>query len=217
VDPHIHPERFGDSPDPNEGDEPVGYLRRLKSDLAQPETPVAAANADGATGATAAPAIDWKERRQSPRLRCSGSAEFCVAGNDVRMWGTLTDVSLHGCYVEMNTTFPVGTRVDLVLKSFGIRIQSPATVRANYPFLGMGISFNDIDIEEHQRLKQLLAALTGQKDFAPSVAADESAKREAIASADLPALFDAVTEFYQKQQLLSREEFYQIAKRVRRP
>lgn len=81
----------------------------------------------------------------------------------------------------------------------------------------MGICFTEIDIEEHQRLKQLLAALAGQKDFAPSVAADESAKKEAVAAADLRAFFDAITEFYQKQQLLSREEFYQIAKRVRRP
>jgi hypothetical protein len=39
----------------------------------------------------------------------------------------------------------------------------------------------------------------------------------ATAAADLHALFDALTAFYQKQQLLSREEFYQIAKRVRRP
>ncbi len=214
MDPHIHPEQFGDSPDPNKGDEAVGYLRRLKSNLAPPPPPAAVA---GDNGPTAASAIDWKERRQSPRLRCSGSAEFRLVGSDVRMWGTLTDISLHGCYVEMNTTFPVGTRVDLVLKSFGIRIHSLGTVRANYPFLGMGISFDDIEIEEHQRLKQLLAALAGQKDFTPSVAAEESAKREAVASADLPAFFSAITEFYQKQQLLSREEFYQIAKRVRRP
>ncbi|MFY9907314.1 MAG: PilZ domain-containing protein [Terriglobales bacterium] len=216
MDPHIHPERFGDSPDPGKGDESVSYLRRLKSDLAQAPPPVAAAK-PGSTAIAAEPAIDWKERRQSPRLRCSGSAEFRALGTDVRMWGTLTDISLHGCYVEMNTTFPTGTRVDLVLKSFGIRIHSPGTVRATYPFLGMGICFTEIDIEEHQRLKQLLAALAGQKDFAPSVAADESAKKEAVAAADLRAFFDAITEFYQKQQLLSREEFYQIAKRVRRP
>ena len=79
------------------------------------------------------------------------------------MWGTLTEVSLHGCYVEMNTTLPVGTRVDLVLKSFGTRVHSFGTVRAAYSFLGMGIGFRDIDIDEHQRLQQLVAALAGQK------------------------------------------------------
>ena len=138
----------------------VSYLRRLKSDLALARPPVARAKADGQA---AAPAIEWKERRQSPRLRCSRSAEFHVADNDVRMWGTLTEVSLHGCYVEMNTTLPVGTRVDLVLKSFGTRVHSFGTVRAAYSFLGMGIGFHDIDIDEHQRLQQLVAALAGQK------------------------------------------------------
>ena len=197
----------------------MSYLRRLKSDLALARPSVATAKADGQA---AAPAIEWKERRQSPRLRCSRSAEFHVADNDVRMWGTLTEVSLHGCYVEMNTTLPVGTRVDLVLKSFGTRVHSFGTVRAAYSFLGMGIGFHDIDIDEHQRLQQLVAALAGQKKFAPKVAADNAAKddlarKEMLASVDLSAFFAALTDFYQKQQLLSREEFYQIAKRVRRP
>ena len=61
------------------------------------------------------------------------------------MWGTLTDISLHGCYVEMNATFPVDTKVDLVLKSFGIRIHTPGRVRATYPSLGMGICFAEIE------------------------------------------------------------------------
>jgi hypothetical protein len=58
------------------------------------------------------------------------SAVFRVEGNDARVWGTVTDFSLHGCYVEMNTMFPAGTKVALVLKSFGIRIETPGTVRA---------------------------------------------------------------------------------------
>jgi hypothetical protein len=214
VDPNIHPEQPVFSPDPAKGDEAVSYLRRLKGDLADAK-PLVATKATGAATA-AAPAVDWKERRQSPRLRCSGSAEFRTADSDVRMWGTLTDVSLHGCYVEMNTTFPVGTKVDLVLKSFGIRIHSPGTVRATYPLLGMGIGFTEMDIEEHQRLKQLLASLAGQKELAPSAVANDSARQEILASVDLPAFFEAVKEFFQKLPLLSRDEFYQIAKRVRR-
>ncbi len=63
--------------------------------------------------------------------------------------------------VEMNTTFPVGTKVNLVLKSFGIRVQAPGTVRATYPFLGMGICFAEIEPEQQLQLKQLLAALAG--------------------------------------------------------
>ena len=104
----------------------------------------------------------FKDRRQSPRLRCSGSVEFRVQGSDVRMWGTLTDISLHGCYVEMNATFPIDTKVGLVMKSFGIRIQTAGRVRATYPSLGMGICFADIEPSEQLQLKQLLTALSGR-------------------------------------------------------
>jgi PilZ domain len=71
----------------------------------------------------------------------------------VRIWGTVTDISLHGCYVEMNTTLPVGTKVDLVLKSFGVRIEAPGTVRASYPFLGMGICFAEIQLVQQLHLR----------------------------------------------------------------
>src|SRR5258708_31839244 len=125
-------------------EESVDYLRRLKGAAEEvPPGDVAARAGEAALEALNNPV--WKERRQSPRLRCSGSAELRTGASDARMWGTLTDVSLHGCYVEMNTTFPVGTKVDLVLKSFGIRIETPGTVRVSYPFLGMGASFAEVE------------------------------------------------------------------------
>jgi hypothetical protein len=67
--------------------------------------------------------------------------------------GNVTDVSLHGCYVEMNITFPAGTKAALVLKSFGIRIETPGTVRASYPFLGMDICFAEIEPVQQMQLK----------------------------------------------------------------
>ena len=111
VDPNIHPEQPGLSPD-------SGRARRRE--LSSPaKTPVAeGVPAERLPTAITIPAAAttgpaFKDRRQSPRLRCSGSVEFRAEGSDVRIWGTLTDISLHGCYVEMSTTFPVDARVDL--------------------------------------------------------------------------------------------------------
>ena len=101
-----------------------------------------------------------KERRSTLRLRCSGSAEFRVEGSEVRIWGTLYDVSLHGCYIEMNNTFPVDTRVNLVLEAMGIRVQMLAVVRVSYPFLGMGLCFSEIDPGQQLQLEQMLAAVS---------------------------------------------------------
>jgi hypothetical protein len=142
--------------------------------------------------------------------------EFRADGNDVRMWGTLTDVSLHGCYVEMHTTFPVGTKVNLVLKSFGIRIQAPGTVRATYPFLGMGICFAEIEPEQQLQLNQLIAALAGHST--PNAGSPEANSiQDSPRSDDPKTLLDEIKVFFQKHPMLSREEFNQIAKRVRRP
>ena len=201
--------------DSSNGDEGVDYLRRLKGAVLE-AAPADAVVRGGGEAPAAANSLAWKEKRQSPRLRCSGSAEFRTESSDARMWGTVTDISQHGCYVEMNTTFPVGTKVDLVLKSFGIRIEAPGTVRASYPFLGMGICFAEIEPVQQMQLKQLLAALSARSGVSNGISAQENNMSDILAAADPKAFLDEITEFFQKNQLLSRNEFHQIAKRARR-
>lgn len=214
MDPHIRADEIGLSPDSNTGDEPANYLRRLKGNGVGTTPDDASGKGGKAIAAAAKPA--FKERRQVPRIRCSGSVEFHADGTDVRMWGTLTDISLHGCYVEMNTTFPVDTKVHLVLKSFGVRVQARGTVRATYPFLGMGIVFTEIDREQQLQLEQFLASLAGRNALATAASTDGSGMKEALTSADPKAFLDEIAEFFRKKPLLSREEFCEIAKRVRR-
>jgi hypothetical protein len=132
-----------------------------------------------------------------PAASLFGQRGVRTEASDVFIWGTVTDISLNGCYVEMNTTFPVGTKVDVVLKSFGVRIEAPGTVRASYPFLGLGICFAEIQLVQQLHLRDLLTKLAGR-------------------SADPRAFLDKITEFFQKNQLLSRSEFHRIAKRARR-
>ena len=214
MDPRIHAEEAGSSPDSSNCEEPANYLRRLKGNGVK-ATPADTAVTGGNVLAATANAV-FNERRQVPRIRCSGSVEFHADGTDVRMWGTLTDVSLHGCYVEMNTTFPVDTKVHLVLKSFGVRVQARGTVRATYPFLGMGIVFTEIEPGQQLQLEQLLATLAGRNAIAIAESPDGSGMKDTLASADPRAFLDEVAEFFRKKALLSREEFCEIAKRVRR-
>ena len=202
--------------DSSNGGEGVDYLRRLKGAVLE-AAPADAVVRGGGEAPAAANSLAWKEKRQSPRLRCSGSAEFRTEASDVRIWGTVTDISLHGCYVEMNTTFPVGTKVDLVLKSFGIRIETPGTVRASYPFLGMGICFAEIKPVQQLHLNDLLTALAGRSTVSNGISAQENSMKDTLAAADPRVFLDEITEFFQKNQLLSRNEFHQIAKRARRP
>ena len=242
MDPHTYPDRSGLVPgvgDADDSNESVNYLRRLKGTATEAgpakaktmddngsRTPAAAIAATIATVSAPVPAPVSSQapsasrtfiaRRKTPRLRCSGSLELRAEGTDVRIWGTLTDVGLHGCYVEMNTTFPIGTKVDLVLKSMSIRVETAGIIRATYPFLGMGMSFANTKPEQQQHLQQLLSALRSRSHFVTPDLAQHDEKKDPLASADPKALVEEIASFFRKNTALPREEFYQIAKRIRR-
>ena len=217
MDPNFEAEQPGLSRNTQKTEESVDYLRRLKTQAKDdaPSTP-AAASSIVAPAAASSPGV--KERRRSPRFHCSGSAEFRPEGSDVRMWGTLTDVSLHGCYVEMNNTFPVGTRASLTLQALDIHVRVQATVRVTYPFLGMGMCFSEIEPGQQIQLEQLLAALSGQSSLTTpaSAASLVASSTPSLADVDPKILLHELRQFYGSNHLLSREEFYEIVKRARR-
>lgn len=216
MDPRIHVEEPGLPEETTAAAEGVNYLRRLKGGIAEGAPACAAPTADGKAVA-AAVALDFQERRQSVRIRCSGSVEFRAEGRQDRLWGTLTDISLHGCYVEMHTTFPVGTKVSLILKSFGVQIQAPGVVRVSYPFMGMGIGFAEIEAGQQAQLKQLLDSLSGRVAVPATTPVPENVTKDILASVDPRALLNGVWDYFDKHQWLSREEFLQLAKQKQRP
>jgi hypothetical protein len=87
MDPRIYRGQPGLTQDFGNGDEGVDYLRRLKGAVA--EGAPGDADAKGGRAPAAADSLAWQERRQSPQVRCSGSAELRTKGNDVRMWEPL--------------------------------------------------------------------------------------------------------------------------------
>jgi PilZ domain len=193
-----------------DGEDGLSRRQRRKGKVAE------GAAADAAVAAGRAPvdptSFDWSRLRQSPRIRCSGSVELRTKGSDVCLWGTLTDISLHGCYVEIENTFPVDTGVYLVLKSFGIRIETPGIVRTSFPALGMGIAYAEMEAEQEMQLKELIDALTSG-GIPKRIPAAASERKDVI---DPIAFLDEMTKFFRKNLLLSREEFHKIAGRVRR-
>jgi hypothetical protein len=56
------------------------------------------------------------EKGLNPRYKCEGSAEFRSEGSTVRTWATVTDLSRGGCYVEMQATSPVDTKVNMAIE-----------------------------------------------------------------------------------------------------
>ena len=166
-----HNSKQESSPEFDDSEEGSNYLRRLKGkqkqDSSGPSDDVKAkrdANPEGSEAETA-PGMNliFTERRQTQRYVCSGKIVMTAEGTNYRMWGSLTDISLHGCYVEINNTFPVGTKLNLQLDANGLQVKMAGFVRATYPFLGMGISFGEVEPKQLTQLQQLIKALAGRK------------------------------------------------------
>ena len=210
MDPYVTAEQ----PDSRTTDDGASYLRRLKG---QPgEEPSSTPATVGPTAVAPQNSVPEKDRRRSPRFKCAGSVELTAEDSNVRMWGTLTDISLRGCYVEMTTTFPVDTKIALVLEALGIRFRAWGTVRISYPFLGMGILITEIAPDQKMLLEQLLSALAKSTNPSQPEPIPHDSSTDLFVGADPIAFLNELKRYFDGKALLSREEFFRIAKLCQR-
>ncbi len=193
----------------------IAYLMALKrtgsaaATPAREEGPPASASEQGAEQ----PSFQGVEKRRSPRYQCEGSVQMSEPDCDVHTWATFTDISLHGCYVEAQATYPVGTVLQLKLEAKGFRIESKGTVRVSYPYLGMGIAFTDMSSESEAKMKELLASLSRPSMImGPGIASTMPAR----GPLELPpitkpeAVVEALVEFFRSRQMLMHDDFVRI-------
>jgi len=160
------------------------------------------------------------EKRRSHRYKCEGSAEVREDGCEVRTWATFSDISLHGCYVEAQATYPAGTLLYLKLEANGVRVETQGKVRISYPYLGMGIAFEGMSDENAIRLKQLLAGLSCESVTAGREANTLHATSGSIelmpAVTNPEAAVRAVVEFFETSKVLKRDEFVKLLKKTQK-
>lgn len=159
----------------------------------------------GPAGGTAAIA----ERRRQPRYKCEGSAEFSVEGSDIRTWGTLTDISMCGCYVELQATFPVDTQLNLLLEVNQVRVQLTGVVRVSYPFLGMGISFSEISDEAKANLSAIVRTLNGTVS-GPGAGVVKIVLPQVE---DCAKAYNAIAAAFVRKTLVTRDEFVEVVRK----
>jgi hypothetical protein len=78
--------------------------------------------------------------------------------------------------------------------------------------------FLQIEPGQQLQLEKLLAALSAQSSVSNSAlaAAQFADSTISLADVDSKTMLDELTQFFRSNHLLSRQEFYQIAKRARR-
>jgi hypothetical protein len=84
------------------------------------------------------------ERRRSARYPFIAMAEIIDEKENVRTSSQVSDLSLHGCYVEMLNPFPEGTDVMIEIFSETESLEAQATVARIQPKQGMGLTFSEL-------------------------------------------------------------------------
>lgn len=98
------------------------------------------------------------ERRQTPRFRCQNSIEVHVEGG-ASFWGTVADLSLGGCYVEMPLPLQPGTKLRLGIWFGQNKVSAQAHVAHRTPGLGVGLKFTEISEQDKAIIRRFLENL----------------------------------------------------------
>jgi hypothetical protein len=84
------------------------------------------------------------ERRHAPRYPFSALAEIVDGQENARTSSRVSDISLHGCYVELKDPFPQGTNVMIEISTETESLETHATVAHIEPKRGMGLTFSEM-------------------------------------------------------------------------
>jgi len=95
------------------------------------------------------------DRRTKTRYACRLGAEVYRTGSSVPNHCCLTDLSSGGCYLEVPLPFPQGSEVEIVVRTYELKLRLRGTVQAAHPGYGMGIAFELKTKEEQMNVRKL--------------------------------------------------------------
>jgi hypothetical protein len=103
-------------------------------------------------------AVEYAEQRSFPRYPCDTGV--LINGS---LWGTLSDISIGGCYIYTFSPLGVGQDVVLEIKASGKEIKVAGKTVSSHPGVGMGVAFSQFRNEDgEQILKGYIAHLASQ-------------------------------------------------------
>lgn len=103
----------------------------------------------------AEPQAEKDNRRSEKRYACRLGAEVYRTGTSVPNRCCLTDLSAGGCYLEVALPFPQGASVEILVRTYDMKLRLRGTVQASHPGFGMGISFELKTKEERESVQKL--------------------------------------------------------------
>jgi DNA-binding NarL/FixJ family response regulator len=101
--------------------------------------------------------VSAADRRVKSRLACRLGADVFRVGSGVPYRCSLSDIGTGGCYVETTEPFPVGTTLDIVVRTQDVKLRVRGSVQTMHPGFGMGVRFSLNNANERAQVEQLIA------------------------------------------------------------
>ncbi|PYX52258.1 MAG: hypothetical protein DMG79_01190, partial [Acidobacteria bacterium] len=95
-------------------------------------------------------------RRTQARYACRLGAEVYLTGTSVPNHCCLTDLSSGGCYLEVPLSFPRGASVEIVVRTYEMKLRLRGLVQASHPGYGVGVAFELKAKEEQANVNKLI-------------------------------------------------------------
>ena len=95
------------------------------------------------------------DNRKQPRYRCPNPIEIHVQDGP-SFWGTVSDLSLGGCYVEIPIPLEVGKRLKIGIWFGQTKAWAEARVAHRTPGMGVGLMFTAISEQDLDQIRRFL-------------------------------------------------------------
>ncbi len=86
-----------------------------------------------------------REKRRTPRYVFFASAELFELKSEVRVASRVSELSLHGCYLDMMNPFPVDTLILLKIWADEQLFAAKARIIYAQPNMGAGVVFLEVE------------------------------------------------------------------------
>lgn len=100
--------------------------------------------------------IVYDEKRRGPRYTFIASAELVDERADVRIASRVSELSLHGCYLDMMNPFPKETMVLVKIAAGDAFFEAKAKVIYSQPNMGAGLGFLQVAPDSQSVLERWL-------------------------------------------------------------
>jgi hypothetical protein len=103
----------------------------------------------------------YSERRAVPRFTFIATAEIIEPASDTHISGRVSEVSMHGCYVDILNTLPKDTVIRVRITTDRGSFESPGKIIYVQENVGMGVGFVDPPPDQQAVLATWLGELGG--------------------------------------------------------